>query len=51
MPDVSLRWKSDKESSLCKGYRKGSKSSFQKHQKLVQDFKREVLQRYNIKAL
>ena len=33
--DVSLRWNRDGEYSLCGGYEKRSKSSFQRHQKLA----------------
>ena len=51
MLDVSLRWNRDRESSLCGGYRKRSKSSSQRLQKLGQDFKKEALQTYNIEAL
>ena len=51
MPDISLRWNRDRESSLHRGYGKGSKSSSQMLQKLARDFKKEASQTYNIKAL
>ncbi len=50
-PDVSLRWNRDRESSLCEGYEKRSKSSSQRLRKLARDFKKEVSQTYNIEAL
>ena len=50
-PDGSLRWNRDGESSFCERYRKGSKSSSQRLQKLAQDFKKKASQTYNIQAL
>ena len=43
-PGVSLKWNRDGESSLCGGYRKGSKSSSQRNRKLAREFKREASQ-------
>lgn len=51
MLDVSLRWNRNGKSNFCGGYRKKSKSSSQRYQKLAQDFKRKTSQTYNIEAL
>lgn len=48
---MNLRWNKNEKSSLCREYRKRSKYFFQRQQKSVQDFKREISQTYNIEAL